>query len=78
MTNLLYGAGLRLCECLRLRVKDLDYDDQQIIVRQGKGNKDRVTVLPASLLEPLKKHLLKVKALHEQDLRKWSWASSDA
>ncbi len=69
MAGLLYGAGLRLCEALRLRVKDLDFDYQQIIVREGKGHKDRVTVLPTSLIEPLKKHLLKVKTLHEQDLR---------
>jgi integron integrase len=69
MARLLYGSGLRLCEALRLRVKDLDFDYQQLIVREGKGNKDRVTVLPISLIEPLKTHLLKVKRLHEQDLR---------
>lgn len=65
MASLLYGAGLRLMECLRLRVKDIDFSYSQIIVRDGKGNKDRVTVLPASLKEPLQKHLAKVKALHE-------------
>jgi integron integrase len=69
MAGILYGAGLRLCEVLRLRVKDLDFDYQQLIVREGKGSKDRVTVLPTALIEPLKKHLLKVKRLHEQDLR---------
>ncbi len=69
MASLLYGAGLRLMECLRLRVKDIDFSYSQIIVRDGKGNKDRVTVLPPSLKEPLQKHLAKVKALHEQDLK---------
>ncbi|HSB12025.1 MAG TPA: integron integrase [Blastocatellia bacterium] len=68
MTSLLYGAGLRLTECLRLRVKDVDFGYGQIIVRDGKGSKDRVTVLPNSLREPLTKHLEKVKALHERDL----------
>ncbi len=69
MASLLYGSGLRLMECLRLRVKDIDFAYSQIIVRDGKGQKDRVTVLPASLKEPLQRHLAKVKALHEQDLK---------
>jgi integron integrase len=69
IASLLYGAGLRLMECLRLRVKDIDFGYNQIIVRDGKGAKDRITVLPASLKEPLQKHLIKVKVLHEQDLR---------
>jgi integron integrase len=69
MANLLYGAGLRLMECLRLRVKDIDFSYSQIIVCDGKGQKDRVSVLPASLKEPLQKHLAEVKALHEQDLK---------
>lgn len=56
-------------ECLRLRVKDIDFSYSQIIVRDGKGSKDRVTVLPGSFKEPLQKHLVKVKALHEQDLK---------
>jgi integron integrase len=68
MASLLYGAGLRLRECLNLRVKDLDFDYQQITVRDGKGGKDRVTMLPAGLQEPLRTHLLRVKGLHEQDL----------
>ena len=68
MASLLYGAGLRLTECLRLRVKDIDFGYSQIVVRDGKGGKDRITVLPNSLKEPLKKHLEKVKALHERDL----------
>jgi integron integrase len=69
MANLLYGAGLRLKECLRLRVKDLDFGYQQIIVRDGKGGKDRFTILPEKLVEPLKKHLEIVKNLHENDLK---------
>lgn len=69
MTNLLYGAGLRLMECVRLRVKDLDFDYEHIVVRDGKGQKDRVTMLPASLREPLKTYLEKVKAIHEADLK---------
>lgn len=68
MASLLYGSGLRLTECLRLRVKDIDFGYSQIIVRDGKGAKDRITVLPNSLKDPLRKHLEKVKALHERDL----------
>ena len=68
MAGLLYGAGLRLRECLTLRVKDLDFEYRQILIRDGKGAKDRVTVLPASLTDPLKAHLARVKALHERDL----------
>jgi len=68
MTNLLYGSGLRLMECLRLRVADIDFDHAQIFVREGKGQKDRVTMLPQSVQEPLKAHLIKVKQLHERDL----------
>jgi len=69
MASLLYGSGLRLMECLRLRVKDVDFGYQQIVVRDGKGQKDRVTMLPAALTEPLKRHLEKIQALHQQDLR---------
>jgi integron integrase len=69
MASLLYGSGLRLMECLRLRVKDLDFGDAQVLVRDGKGQKDRVTMLPESLKEPLQRHLEKVKALHEKDLK---------
>jgi len=68
MASLLYGAGLRLRECLKLRVKDVDFEYRQIIVRDGKGAKDRVTILPATTIEPLKLHLIRVKALHEKDL----------
>ena len=69
MANLLYGAGLRLKECLRLRVKDLDFGYKQITVRDGKGGKDRFTVLPEILIEPLQKHLASVKIQHENDLK---------
>ena len=65
---LLYGTGMRLLEGLRLRVKDVDFDMRQITVRDGKGAKDRVTMLPAALVEPLRAHLAQVKALHEEDL----------
>lgn len=69
MTKLLYGSGLRLMECLRLRVKDLDFGNRQIIVREGKGEKDRFTILPDSIVEDLQSHLLVVKAIHEKDLK---------
>ena len=69
MGNLLYGAGLRLSECLQLRVKDIDYGYKQIVVRTGKGAKDRVTVLPSYLIDFLQRHLQKVKDIHERDLR---------
>jgi integron integrase len=68
MASLLYGAGLRLRECLKLRVKDVDFEYRQITVRDGKGGKDRVTMLPESIIEPLKAHLARVKALHDRDL----------
>jgi integron integrase len=68
VTSLLYGTGMRLLEGLRLRVKDVEFARREIIVREGKGNKDRVTVLPENLVLPLKAHLERVKALHERDL----------
>lgn len=68
MAMLLYGAGLRLIECLRLRVKDIDFSRNEIVVREGKGNKDRVTMLPAVAKEPLVAHLGRVRRLHERDL----------
>jgi hypothetical protein len=68
--RLLYGAGLRLLECLRLRVKDVDFERRTIIVRDTKGDEDRVTMLPDSVVEPLKEHLQRVKRLHEADLAK--------
>jgi integron integrase len=68
IASLLYGSGLRIMETLRLRVKDVDFARREILVREGKGFKDRVTMLPVSLVEPLKSHMLKVQALHQDDL----------
>lgn len=68
MTQLMYGSGLRLMEVMRLRVKDLDFANRQIIVRDGKGENDRVTMFPDVLLEPLRLHLRQVKAQHDLDL----------
>lgn len=65
---LLYRAGLRLEECLELRVKDVDFDRHQIVVRQGKGRKDRVTMLPAAAREALSGHLADVRRIHEADV----------
>lgn len=65
---LVYGSGLRHLECLRLRVKDLDCEDQQITVRDGKGANDRVTVLPGPVKEPLRAHVQRVKVQHDRDL----------
>jgi len=70
IANLLYGAGLRLNEALRLRVKDIDFGFQQIVVRDGKGGKDRFTVLPTKLIEPLQNQLEAARTLHEQDLHR--------
>jgi integron integrase len=68
MASIMYGAGLRLMECLRLRVQDIDFSRNEILVRDGKGAKDRITMLPVSLKAPLQEHLKKVKAIHEKDL----------
>lgn len=68
MTQLLYGSGLRLMECLRLRVKDLDFDRGEITVRAGKGDKDRRTMLPQAVRAPLQAHLAWARVLHQQDL----------
>jgi len=68
MLRLLYGTGMRLMECTRLRVKDVDFSLNQINVRDGKGGKDRVTMLPQSLRQPLRLHLAQVEALHVADL----------
>jgi integron integrase len=68
MAKLLYGCGLRLIECIRLRVKDIDFGQNQIIVREAKGNKDRLTMLPESLKAPLQAHLKRVRILHDEDL----------
>jgi len=66
--RLLYGTGMRLMECIRLRVKDIDFDRQQLIIRQGKGQKDRATMLPDTLVAGLKKHLAIVRDVHDKDL----------
>src|SRR5712691_7691371 len=68
MASLMYGAGLRLLECVELRVKDLNLDRSEMTVRDGKGGKDRVTMIPASLKAPLASHLSRVKAQHDADL----------
>lgn len=66
--RLLYGSGLRLLECLRLRVKDLDFERRAIAVHDTKGDQDRITMLPDSVVEPLKEQLQRAKRLHQQDL----------
>ena len=68
IARLLYGSGMRVMEGARLRVKDIDFERCELIVREGKGNKDRVTMLPQSLVAPLKLHLARVKALHQEEL----------
>ncbi len=68
MAELLYGAGLRLMECLRLRVKDVDFGYNQVTVRDGKGQRDRITILPSRLKRRLRLHLEKVRAIHQADL----------
>lgn len=68
MASLLYGAGLRLMECVRLRVQDVDFVRREIVVRQGKGGKDRVTVLPASLVDALQGQMTTARRVHERDL----------
>jgi integron integrase len=68
MAQILYGSGLRLMECLRLRVKDIDFNNHQIVVRDGKGADDRVTTLPATLIPGLREQIQRVRTLHQQDL----------
>ena len=68
VAQLLYGTGMRLMEALRLRVKDVEFSRREVIVREGKGNKDRVTVLPENLIAPLQAQLHKARALHQKDL----------
>jgi integron integrase len=68
IARLLYGSGLRLMECLRLRVKDVDFEMRQITVRDGKGGQDRVTMLPEIVIPALRDHVARTRALHEQDL----------
>jgi integron integrase len=69
MAKILYGSGLRVSECVRLRVKDLDFEQHCLTIRDGKGEKDRITMLPDSLFAPLKEHLERVKQIHTQDLQ---------
>jgi integron integrase len=69
MAQILYGSGLRLMECVRLRIKDLDFEYQTITVRDGKGEKDRVTPLPQSIASDLKRQIERVRLLHEEDLQ---------
>jgi integron integrase len=70
MAMLLYGAGLRLMECCHLRIKDIDFSRNEIVIRAGKGNKDRYTMLPATVKEPLLRHVHFVKHQHEEDLKR--------
>jgi integron integrase len=70
MAQLLYGSGLRLMECLRLRVKDVDFAQGQILVRGGKGDHDRITMLPESVSKPLQIHLVRVEGIHQRDLKR--------
>lgn len=70
MASLLYGSGLRLLKCLRLRVHDIEFDRRQIMVRDGKEGKDRVTVLPDPVAEPLRRQIEKVRIIHEEDTLK--------
>jgi len=67
--RMVYGTGMRIMECMRLRVKDIEFERGEVVIREGKGFKDRITMLPKSLTRPLQEHLAKVKLLHEQDLR---------
>jgi len=68
MLQLLYGSGLRLRECMQLRIKDIDFAQSQLVIRCGKGEKDRVTLLPQSLIEPLQIHIEQVRFIHQKDL----------
>jgi integron integrase len=70
IAQLLYGSGLRLMEAVGLRVKDIDFNMKQIIVRSGKGDKDRITIFPNIIFDQMKKHLEKVKAQHDEDLKR--------
>jgi integron integrase len=67
MMSVLYGTGMRLMECLRLRVKEVDFERGTIMIRAGKGNKDRTVMLPGKLLEPLQAHFVRLHALYEED-----------
>lgn len=69
MTKLLYGSGLRIMECLRLRLKDIDFGSHQLVIRDGKGEQDRVTILPDSIISELQMHLDLVRVIHQRDLK---------
>ena len=71
ITGLMYGAGLRLSEWLRLRVQDIDFERREITVRDGKGAQDRVTMLPESVKRPLQQYLRQIKTIHDTDLAGW-------
>jgi len=68
IAQVMYGGGLRVMETMRLRVKDIDFDNHQVVVRDGKGENDRFTILPDSLIQPLRLHLDHVKSIHQRDL----------
>ncbi len=70
IAGLLYGAGLRLLECLTLRIKDVDFDREELRIRRGKGAKDRLTMLPRQIVRPLAEHLARVKEQHDSDRRR--------
>jgi integron integrase len=76
MAQLLYGAGLRVSECLRLRVKDIDFGQRLILVRDGKGQKDRTTLMPEIIIEPMRSHLQVLKERHHRDLQAGNGRSS--
>jgi integron integrase len=76
IVRLLYGTGMRLMEACRLRVKDLDFERKQIVIREGKGDKDRYVPFPSSLVDDLKKQVQRVTSLHQEDLESgagWAW-----
>ena len=70
LIQILYGSGLRQTECLQLRIKDLDFQQSQIMVRSGKGGKDRTTLMPRKVIEPLQENLQTVQRIHQQDLER--------
>jgi len=70
MVQIMYGSGLRLMECLRLRIKDIDFGNRSLIVYDGKGGDDRFTMLPESIIAPLQEHLEQVRVIHQKDLAK--------
>jgi len=70
ISKIIYGAGLRVNECLKLRIKDIDFHRNEITVREGKGQKDRRTILPKTIVNELQSHIEKIKALHDSDLAK--------